>query len=133
MPFIASNNFLNLLGGLQTTDPRVARLLAGLGSGAGQEGGIDPEDIDPNSFNASTDSAAALAAFAPKPAGGPIRLSRPGRGRPRGAADERDRVPPDSIARSGASESLVTSPAQTRSHNAASSSTSVASAEAARS
>ena len=70
----------------------------------------------------------------PAPAGGPMRVRRPGRGRPRGAVDERDVVvPPDSTARNGASESLVTSPAHTRSHKAASSSASVAPAEAARS
>src|SRR3954453_20001561 len=71
-------------------------------------------------------------AHRPAPAGGPRRDSRPGRGRPRRAAapeppvaplaPDDDRRPDGAAtkARSGASESLVTSPAHTRSHSAVS-------------
>ena len=63
----------------------------------------------------------------PAPAGGPMRFSRPGRGRERGMLRAGALVlAPCNTARSGASESLVTWPAHTRSHNAANVSPSVA-------
>ena len=57
----------------------------------------------------------------PAPAGGPTRVSRPGRGRPppRPVVERRREAAP-TAARSGFSVSFVTSPAHTRSHRAAS-------------